>query len=86
MSFVVVVVVFLLLFVEVDGMDCVVYVIDYVNFYIGNGDMIGDVVLGGIVGVVVGCEWDLVNGEICGVRVGGVLGVFDNFGFFFGGW
>lgn len=71
---------------QADGTDCVVYATDYANSYVGNGDMIGDVVSGGIAGAVAGREWDPVNGETRGARVGGAVAVLNNLGSLPGGW
>ncbi len=69
------------------GTDCVLYATDYANAHVGNGDMIGDVVSGGMTGAVVGGAWrPFAGGAHRGARAGGALGVLDNLGSVPGGW
>lgn len=79
--------VFMPLKAHAGGTDCVLYATDYANAHSGSGDMIGDVVSGGMTGAVAGGEWNpLTGGAARGARAGGALGVLDNLGAFPGGW
>jgi hypothetical protein len=66
--------------------DCDAYARDYANARVGSGDMVGDVVEGGMRGAVAGGQWRGPVGAKRGARVGGALGVMDNLGSLPGGW
>lgn len=66
--------------------DCDAYAREYANARMGSGDMVGDVVEGGMRGAVAGGQWRGPIGAERGARVGGALGVMDNLGSLPGGW
>lgn len=68
------------------SVDCDSYARDYANARTGNGDLVGDVVDGGMRGAVVGGAWAGPGGARRGARAGGALGVLDNLGSMPGGW
>ncbi len=72
--------------VAVTGDSCDAYARNYADAHVGDGDMTGDVVDGGIRGAVAGGAWRGPSGARRGARVGGALGVLDNLGSMPGGW
>lgn len=68
------------------SVDCDAYARDYANARTGSGDLLGDVIDGGMRGAVAGGEWAGPGGARRGARTGGALGVLDNLGSMPGGW
>ena len=65
---------------------CQSYARDYADAHKGSGDPLGDLVDGGMRGVVAGGAWDGPSGAERGAVAGGALSVLDNLGAYPGGW